>query len=152
VDGPSSQHRYQAVLEEENEPLHARVAVVDSLLDANRTQLERLLDLYLEGDFPCETLTDRKVRLEKTISALEEERAGLAARLETGALTDEQIQRLERFVSEVAYGLDVAGVDHETRRGVIEVLDVQATLSVRGPEGSERLVCGGGEQLHFASR
>ena len=43
--------------------------------------LERALDLYLAGDFPKEMLIDRQARLEKTISGLEHERAGLAAHL-----------------------------------------------------------------------
>jgi site-specific DNA recombinase len=54
----------------ENEPLRARLAVVDDLLNKNREQMERLLDLYLAGDFPKEVLTERKTRLHETIAAL----------------------------------------------------------------------------------
>jgi len=83
---------YQAERDRENAPIRERLKVVDDLLADNRAQLERLLDLYLSGEFPKEALTDRKIRLETTISALEKERAGLVAHLEARTLTADQIK------------------------------------------------------------
>ncbi len=140
---------YQAEREQENEPLRARLSVVDDLLAANRTQLELLLDLYLAGDFPRETLTDRKVRLEKTISALEEERAGLVARLQAGTLTEGQIQSLEDFVARVAQGLDVMEDDFDTKRRVIEALGLEATLSVEQGHKAVSARCVVGEKSYI---
>lgn len=139
---------YQAEREQENEPLRARVAVVDDLLAANRTQLELLLDLYLAGDFSRETLTDRKVRLEKTISALEEQRAGLVSRLQAGALTDGQIQTLEDFVGQVGQGLDVMRADFGARRSVIEALNVQAVLAVENGQKVVHARCVVGDEVY----
>ena len=62
--------KYQAQRDKENEPIRARLGVVDHILAENRRQLERLLDVYLAGDFPRELLTDRKSRLKTTIRSL----------------------------------------------------------------------------------
>lgn len=68
--------------------------MIDDLLADNCRQLERLLDLYLSGDFDKEVLTDRRTRLEATITALEKERAELTIQLETTTLTEGQIKTL----------------------------------------------------------
>ncbi len=121
---------YQAERERENVPIRERLKVVEDLLADNRAQLKRLLDLYLAGDFPKEMLMERKNRLETTMEALEKERAGLTARLEAQTLTEEQIQSLKDFAAEVAGGLEHADEDFESRRQIIDTLDVRATLAV----------------------
>ena len=126
--------KYQAQRDKENEPIRARLGVVDDILSENRRQLERLLDVYLAGDFPRELLTDRKSRLETTIRSLERERSGLVEHLEAGNLTEGQIQTLRDFVAKVGAGIDVAEADFQTRRGVIEALNVQAVLTVEDGE------------------
>jgi transposase len=68
---------YSAELSRQNAPLLKRCALIDGLLSEQRSQLERLLDLYLAGTFDRQHLTDRKVRLEKTIESLEVERNAL---------------------------------------------------------------------------
>jgi hypothetical protein len=112
-----------------------------------RQQLERLLHLYLSGEFPKEALTDGKTRLEKTILALEKERAGLVACLEAGELTESQIKTLKDFVAKVADGIDVADADLETRRGVVEALKVQAILKVEDGQKVVRARCMLGEKV-----
>ena len=116
--------------EQENLPIRERLAVVDDLLADNRTQLERLLDLYLSGDFPKDVLTDRKVRLEATIFALEKERAGLVAYLNAQLLTAEQIQTIQEFAAKVSETLGAMDGDLGAMRGLVEALDVQITLAV----------------------
>jgi site-specific DNA recombinase len=123
---------YQAGRDKENEPLRARLRVVNDLLADNRAQLERLLDLYLAGAFPKEMLTERKARLETTIAALERERDALAVQIEERTLTGEQVQTLQEFAARVAEGLADADGDFATRRGIIEDLDVCVTLAVEG--------------------
>lgn len=88
--------------EEQNAPLRERMGVVNDLLADNRAQLERLVDLYLDGKFPIDVLTDRRSRLESTISALEREKTGLTAHLETLVLSAEQIQTVQKFAGKVA--------------------------------------------------
>jgi len=120
----------QAECEEVNRPFRERLAVTDDLLDNNRRQLERALDLYLSGDFDKDILTERKTRLENTIDALEQERASLAVQLEAHTLTDEQVTTITEFAQTVARGLEKADEDFGARRRLIEMLDVQATLTV----------------------
>jgi hypothetical protein len=121
---------YQEDQERENVPLRERLSVVSDLLDENWRQLDRLLDLYLSGDFPRDLLTDRKNRLETTVAALEQERASLTNNLEAQTLTQDEVQSLQAFAAEVAKKLDAAEHCFETRREIIGLLNVEGTLAV----------------------
>jgi site-specific DNA recombinase len=127
----------QAEQERANQPLRNRLAVIDDLLTDNRRQLEKLLDLYLAGDFDKVMLTERKNRLETTITALEQKRADLVTTLEAQTLTDDKILTIESFAREVAGGLAVAEESFEARRHLIDLLDVQVTLAI---EEGQRVV------------
>ena len=118
--------------ESENRPLRERLAVVEDLLADSRVQLERLLDLYLTGQFPKDVLTDRKVRLEETIQTLDRERAGLLSFLEARVLTDEQISNVQEFAVRVGRGLDGVEQDYEVQRRLVELLDVRVILNAEG--------------------
>jgi site-specific DNA recombinase len=120
----------QADQELANKPLWDRLAVIDDLLTDNRRQLEKLLDLYLSGDFDKEMLTDRKNRYETMITALEKERADLVTTLEASTLTDDQIATITDFAGEVAGGLEEAETDFDARRHIIDLLDVQVRLVI----------------------
>ena len=115
--------------------------MVDDLIVSHRVQLDRLLDLYLGGEFPREALTKRKSRLETTISALGREQAGLRAHVTAQAVSDDQIRSLQDFVQKVAASLDVANGDSATRRRVIEVLDVEGTLAIEDGERAIYVRC-----------
>jgi site-specific DNA recombinase len=113
-----------------NKPLYDRLAVIDDLLAENRQKLERLLDLYLAGDFDKELLTGRKARLENMIASLEKERANLVATLEAQTLTDDQILTIADFAKEVAGGLKEAETSFKARRYIIDLLDVRVTMAI----------------------
>jgi hypothetical protein len=136
---------YQAEQDRANAPLRERLAIVEDLLADNQRQLERLLELYLTGDFPKEMLVERKDRLEDTVGKLERERKALVAQLEAQTLTEEQVESLENFALRVAEGLEYANEDFETRRRVIEMLDVRATLAIEDGEKVAYLRCMLGE-------
>ena len=143
---------YRAKCEQESEPIRARLDVVESLIDENRGQLEKLLDLYLSGDFPKDVLTERKAHLETTLAALTRERAGLVSRLAAHTLSKDQMLAIKKFAAEVADGLEEA--DFAAKRNIIEALDVQATLAL---EEGQRVIHAlsvlepARETLHFAS-
>jgi len=84
-------------------------------------------------------LTDRKTRLEATIRALENERAGLVAQIEATALTDDQIASIVEFAAALAPGLAEAEEDLSARRVLIEKLRMQVTLTA---EDGQRVVYG----------
>ncbi len=96
----------------------------------SQAQLERLLDLYLSGEFPKDTLTQRRIRLEESIGALEKEQASLTVRLQGQTLSEGQIHSLQALATEVAAGIEVADENPELRRRVIEELDVWGTLVI----------------------
>lgn len=143
---------YQEQWERENAPMRERLAVIDDLLERNQTQLERLLDLYLSGDFPKEVLTDRKSHLEGVVQALEEERRGLTSYLEAQTLTMEQIRGLRDLAAEVSQGLRAADEDFQVRLKIIEMLDVRASVVVESGEKVVYVRCIIGEEgLQVAS-
>ncbi len=82
------------------------------------------------GDFDKEMLTERKARLEMTITALEKEQGDLVAALEATILSDDQIVTIEDFARKVAGGLAKAETDFEARRQIIDLLDVRVTLAI----------------------
>lgn len=136
---------HQAEREKENEPLRRRLETVEGLIASNQAQLERLLDLYLSGDFPKEMLTERKSRLETTIQALEAEQAHLTATLEAQTLTKQQVCTLQDFAVKIGKGLEAIEADFEARRYIIEVLDTRATLAVEDGEKIVYASCNLGE-------
>lgn len=135
----------QATREVATRPLKARLALIETQLAEHRQQMNRLVDLYLAGEFQKELLTERKVRLEGIISCLESEQASLQGQLEERSLTDEDISTIEEFAAKVRSGLDNA--DFETRRRLIDVLDVQLTLNVEDGQRMAHVRCILGDNL-----
>jgi len=115
-------------------PLRKRLSIVQELLADHRRQLEKLLDLYLAGDFPRDVLTERKARLEEIIARLEDEQAGMQAHLAEQVLTDEQVQTIEKVAAQVRADLalvDEAGAaGFEIKAGVVDLLDARARLVI----------------------
>ena len=144
--------REQERREEANKPLRDRQIVIGDLLTSNQAKLERLLDLYLSGEFDREMLIERKQTLEKIVANLEYEQARLTARLEAALLTDEQIETLAAIMEEVGEGLDLATADFEKRRWIIEKLNVKARLAVEEGQRVAHAECYAGyETLSIAS-
>jgi len=108
--------------------INSSIRVVDDLLSDNYSKYDRLLDLYLSGDFPKENLIDHKSRLERTIQSLEEEKKKLAAQINKG-LTLEQEKMIKDFAVQLGRGLSLADDHFQARRQIIELLDVTAVLT-----------------------
>lgn len=119
---------YKNKQESELAPLRQKLDVLDDLLNENHLQLDRLLDLYLIGDFPKEMLTERKARLEETIASLEHERETIMRRLEN-TVTPEQEEAIKKLATKIGQGLLIASDRFEVRRQIIELLDVRVVLS-----------------------
>jgi hypothetical protein len=139
----------QAAMEEANRPLRERLAVIDDLISNHRAQLERILELYVAGDFGRQMLLERRARLEATLDSLEEERTSVVESLQTRALTEEHMSTIAEFAKKTAKGLQKAEESFEARRRIIELLDLEAKLTiedgvkvayVRCVIGKERLV------------
>ena len=116
---------YQADQEIKNERVFERVAIIDELLADHQEQLNRILDLYLGGDFPKELLVEKKQRLEETIRSLESEKLDLQDFIEKKSLTPEQYGDIQEFSRKIIEGINLVSCDFETRRQIIELLDIQ---------------------------
>jgi site-specific DNA recombinase len=137
-EGLNSFQQHQA---EENVHVANRMDVIDDLLADNQAQLERLIDLYLAGEFSKDMLVDRKTRLETTIESLNAEKTNLIAYLEARTLTQEQVNHIREFVSEMAKGVQRADEDFDRRRQMIELLDVQVTLLIENDIRKVKVSC-----------
>ena len=100
------------------------------MLSRQSSQLGRLLDAAIGGAFPKELVEERRVRLDKTIAELERQHQSLEAQVNAEVLTEAQIRGLEDLAAQIWEGLDGAETDHELKRGVVEMLDARARVSI----------------------
>jgi site-specific DNA recombinase len=138
---------YKAELEKGAGPIRERLAVVNALIADNQHELERLLDLYLSGEFPKRMLVERKSRLELTIGALGRERGNLIVQLENKTLTDEQILTIQGFTAKLRERLPLADRNFEARRGVIESLRTEGRLILKDGKKWMKVKCLVGEGM-----
>lgn len=129
----------QAETERDNAALTERLKVIEARLAETIAKREKLLDLFLDTDFPKELLTERKMNFDKTIEDLEQEREELAAHLNTTVITDEQVTLIETFCAEVREGLE--GATFEDKRRYFDLLDVRAKLAVENNEKVAYITC-----------
>ena len=132
--------------EERIAPLQERLNVIDGLMEDNQAQLDRLIELYIAGDFAKELLLDRKKRLETTMQSLGQERDRLMEAIQERILTPDQIQNIHAFAAEIRGGLQFAETDNAAKKEIIETLDVRVTLSVEDGEKIVSVECILGEE------
>lgn len=137
---------YQAGREETIAPLRERLTTIDGLLTDNRKQLEKLLDLYLAGDFPREVLLERKTRLQDTVAGLEAEHGRLTAQIEAQALTEDQLRSLRDFAARAKAGVEEADHDFAGRARLVALLDVHGIIGVENDQDVIHLSCILGEK------
>ena len=121
---------YQESREQFIAPIRDRLLVLDDLWQDSKSQLDRVLDLYISGDIPRELLVDKKQQLETTLTSLEKERDDLNLNLETETITEKDIQQIREFALQIAEGLGPGNETFDDRRRVIELLDVGALMTV----------------------
>ena len=132
---------YHENREREQAPIRERLQVVDDLLIDHRSQLQKLLDLYLDGNFTKELLVERRQRLQDTVDSLANERVNLVSHLENSAYSPEQLQAMKEYTQEIAAGLEEAEEDFDSRKHIVEMLNVYASLAVEGDEKVAYVTC-----------
>jgi len=147
-DGLAAYRRQQ---EETAGPISMHVSAINGLLIEKRAALQRLLDLYLSGEFHKDMLIDKKAELEKTIAELERERAALIASMRAQSITSEQEDTLVDFARKISAGLDCADSNFQTRRGIIEALGVEAILNQEEGTKTLRIKCILGNEYYVLS-
>ena len=142
---------YKRQQEELAGPISMHVIAINGLLIEKRASLQRLLDLYISGEFHKDILIDKKSELEKTIGELERDRSTLLASMRAQAVSGEQEEMLIDFAGRVATGLENADTDFNTRRQIIEALGVEAVLSREDEAKTLRIKCILGEEYYVVS-
>jgi len=133
-----------------NRPLQERLAIVDQQIADHRERYEKLLDLYLGGQYAREMRIKRKVCLEKTIASLNEERERLAESLAASEITNEDIVSIQEFASAIAKGLKYLTFEEKCR--VVDLLELHGTLTVEDGQNVVFAQCVlGKETLNIAS-
>jgi len=133
-----------------NQSLYDRLIMIEDQITETERQLEKLLDLYLNENFPKEMLQERKTNLDTTLSNLKREKADLASHLQTTTVTIEQIAGIEAFCAKIREGLDIA--TFEQKRQVIDMLDVRGKLAIENDEKVVYVKCILGQQLLSVAR
>jgi site-specific DNA recombinase len=133
-----------------NQTLFDRLNIIENRIAETDRQLEKLLDLYISDDFPKEMLQERKSRLEEVLTNLQKERTDISGHLQTIILSDEQIEDIEAFCSQLREGLENA--NFEQKRKIVEMLDVRGKLSIENEEKVVYVKCILGQQLLSVAR
>ncbi len=123
-----------------NKVVLAQLEVADGLIAENKSQRERLADMYELKIIERGALVERDARLKEALTKLEEERAKIAAKL-TVRVTPEQMQTVMEFAAEVRERLPYADKHFAERRRLIEALDVRATLEWEGDKWAINADC-----------
>lgn len=131
--------QYKQIQEVKSQLVRTRLSIVEDLLSENKTKLSRLLDAYLNGDFPRDMLDEQKHRIESAIETLAVEKSNLEADLHYKELSDEAISNIKQFAAQIANGFEIA--DFKTRLRIVELLDVQAIVDVEDGEKIIWLQC-----------
>ena len=140
----------QEETERANQSLYSRLEIIQNRIEESQLQLQKLLDLYLNDDFPREMLQERKARLEETLMNLRKEKVELSSHLHAITVTDEQIEDIEAICAQVRDGLETA--TFEQKRQLIDLLDVRGKLAIENDEKVVYVKCILGQQLLSVAR
>jgi len=148
----SFEHLYIVIAPGESlkEKFSERLDMIQQRIEENERQLHKLLDLYLNDDFPREMLQERKSSLEETIFNLRHEQAELSHHLQSSVLSDDQIEDIEIFCAQVREGQENA--TFEQKRQLIDMLDVRGKLAIENDEKVVYVKCILGQRLLSVAR
>ena len=125
--------------EQANARVQTKLDILDEQIKSNNSKLDKLIDLAIEGDFPRDKITKRRQEIETSLTELEKEKQSLISELQTDTVSDEKILELEEFVDVVRQGIQVA--DFETKRRIIDLLDVRGKLAIENEEKVVHVIC-----------
>lgn len=137
---------YQAEQGQKNEPLLERLKVIDSLIAQYDKELDSAVrDLRevedLDADRAKARIKSDISRLEKTLNDLDSQRNRVIAQLEAKTLTDKQIESIMEFGKKLGRALEKADKDFKKRRQLVEVLNMQVTLTIENGQKIAHISC-----------
>jgi site-specific DNA recombinase len=122
---------YQNSHEETAAPLRKRLEIVTGLIEDREQQITRLLDLYLNGDFSRDVLSERKARITQELTELRAESTRLETYIREQTLSEDTINTVLEFGRAVGEGITEADQDFQKRLAIIDLLDVTGELLVK---------------------
>lgn len=142
---------YQNSHEETAAPLRKRLEIVTGLIEDREQQITRLLDLYLNGDFSRDVLSERKARITQELTELRAEGTRLETYIREQTLSEDTINTVLEFGRAVGAGLAEADSDFQKRLEIIDLLDVTGELLIKD-DGAQyvrlrAVLCGQEEDL-----
>ncbi len=122
-----------------NKVLFERLDLIQEQIDGALKQKEKLVDLFLSGEFEKEMLLERKLRIEDTVDKLYAEQDQISAHLGTVTYTEQDLINIEAYCAKIRDNLDHA--TFESKRRILDLLDVHGTLAIENDEKILYLTC-----------
>ncbi len=129
--------KYNEQVSEETGTLESDIALIDSSLQKKEKEHARAVDTLLMFDDEDATadltkgmLKSRVMEITQSISELKERKAKLTAKLNEKRLSKERMDSLQQVAMEIGEGILKADGKFEAQRDIIDILNVQVTLSV----------------------
>lgn len=130
-------NNYQAECEKEINPFRERLKTIDTLITQYNNELNRLLELYISGQFPKDLLIHRKDELDAATHSLEKEKEKISAVIAEKVYSPQDIENIHDFAHRVSANLDNAEHSFKEKRAIIDTLDVHVILTI---ENGEKIV------------
>jgi site-specific DNA recombinase len=121
---------------EDAQRLDKRLGGIYQSMEKDRSKLDALTELFIEGDLTKDEYRSRKGKIKTHLTRLENEARELAARRAAGAPSADQWRRVEDFAAAVSTGIDA--LTFEEKRKVFQLLNLQGRVS--HPQGKRPLV------------
>ncbi len=121
-------------------PIQERLEIIKSILDDHNTQLKKLADLYIKGNFTRDRLMGRKKKMEGKILALVNEFTQLTEQLQASSFSPEQTELFRKFLNEISSRLEEADNNFLHRRKVIDFLQVNIGLTWNDRKAIARVI------------
>ena len=131
--------RGDTVIEERNR-LEAERAVYMQQITTVDTQLARLVQLYASGLFQMEEIAGQKAQLDAAKASCQKEIERLDTLLEGMSSIAERVDELSALVRAIRAKVE-AGLSEETKRTIIDLLDVEVAITTEGQNKYADVTC-----------
>lgn len=129
---------YNAQFYNEYNELEGELTSVEDALTQRTKQLEKVIDTYINTTGMTQAFLEQKTKeLEEIIEGLQIRQSEIKEVLDRRQIRKEEINRLQELAQKVNWGLEFAEQDFETRRRLIETLNVKAVMYYE--DGKERI-------------
>jgi len=120
-------------------PMRDELRIIDGLITENEAQARRLLDAYQSGLYTLEDTAGRKRNIDETRQALAAQRETLAERIAGAVVSSDRIERIMAFADGQKEKVELATQSFETRRALIEGLDVRGVVRRDAERGAIKI-------------